>query len=258
MSSLHGIFCQLFKNFRRALLIKKRTVQMSKRPRRSVLSFLGMTLCLLALLAADVKADLTVNNIGLYDGGSTPIDPNSTIVEIQYTGDSGVWVYGDAQTATNWTNPNGSSIPLYCIDLTHDSILGSSYQLTSWTNPNSLSSDALNRIAWAADNAGLAGYGSAAAQLLIWSIIDPNFKVINWNGDTALQAAFNNISTAMSTEYNSQTNYSASFFDAVHQPSGDNQDLVVAAPEPSTMVVAGVGAVGLIAYGWRRRRRATV
>jgi MYXO-CTERM domain-containing protein len=231
---------------------------MIKPLRFSVLSHLGLAFGLLALLAGEVKADLTVSNIGLYGGGSTPIDPNTTIVEVQFTGNSGVWVYGDAQTATNWTNPNGSSIPLYCIDLLHDNILGSSYQLTTWTNPNSFSSDALNRVAWAADNANPAGYGAAAAQLLIWSTIDPNFKVINWNGDTALQSAYNNMVTAMNTEYNSQTNYSASFFDAVHQPSSDNQDLVVAAPEPSTMVIAGLGAVGLIAYGRRRRRRATV
>jgi len=230
---------------------------MRKRLRLSALSQLGLALCLLAFLAGEANADLSVSNIGLYGGGTTPIDPNTTIVEVQFTGSSGVWVYGDAQTATNWTNPNGSSIPLYCIDLTHDNFLGSSYQLTTWTNPNSFSSDALNRVAWAADNAGLAGYGPAAAQLLIWSIIDPNFTVINWNGDSALQAAYNNMVTAMSTGYNSHTNYSASFFDAVHQPSGDNQDLVVGAPEPSTLMIASLGAVGLIAYGLRRRRRAT-
>jgi PEP-CTERM motif len=223
-----------------------------------VLSHFGLTLGLLALLTGEVNADIAVSNIGLYGGGSTPIDPNTTIVEVQFTGSSGVWVYGDAQTATNWTNPNGSSIPLYCIDLLHDNILGNSYQLTTWTNPNSFSADALNRVAWAADNASLTGYGPAAAQLLIWSMIDRNFTVISWNGESALQTAYNNMVTEMSTEYNSQTNYSASLFDAVHQSSNDNQDLVVGAPEPSTIVIAGLGAVGLIAYRWRRRRRAAV
>jgi MYXO-CTERM domain-containing protein len=229
---------------------------MRKHLRSSLLSRLGLTLGLVALLTGEVSADLAVSNIGLYGGGSTPIDPNTTIVEIQFTGNSGTWVYGDAQTATNWTNSDGSSIPVYCIDLSHDNFLGTSYQLTSWTNPNSFSSDVLNRVAWAADNAGLAAYGPAAAQLLIWSIIDPNFSVINWNGDGALQTAYNNMVTVMSTDYNSHTSYSSSFFDAVHQPSTDNQDLVVGAPEPSTMVIAGLGAVGLVAYGRRRRRRA--
>jgi len=69
-------------------------------------------------LTSEVKADLSVNGLGLYDGANAPI------VEVQYTGNSGVWVYGDAQTATNWTFPNGSSIPLYCIDLTHDNTNG--------------------------------------------------------------------------------------------------------------------------------------
>ncbi len=149
-----------------------------------VLSCLGLTLGLLLLPAGEANADLSVNNIGLYAGGSTPINPNATIVEIQYTGNSGVWVYGDAQTATNWTYPKGSFIPVYCIDLVHDNYLGSSYNLAAWTDPNSFSSDALNRVAWAAENASLAGFGPAAAQLLMWSVIDPKFKVLNWNGDS--------------------------------------------------------------------------
>ena len=148
-----------------------------------MLSHFGLSLGLVALVAGAANADLTVSSIGLYGGGSAPIDPNTTIVEVQFTGSTAVWVYGDAQTATNWTNPGGSSIPIYCIDLTHDNILGRTDQLTSWTNPNSYSSDALNRVAWAADNADVAGYGWAAALLLIWSIIDPSFTVINWNGD---------------------------------------------------------------------------
>ncbi len=77
---------------------------------------LGPALGLLALLASEVKADLTVNGLGLYDGANAPI----VEIQSQSTGNSGVWVYGDAQTATNWTFPNGSSIPLYRIDLTHD------------------------------------------------------------------------------------------------------------------------------------------
>jgi len=214
--------------------------------------------------ATDANADLSVSNIGLYAGGTTPIDPSSTIVEIQFAANSGIWVYGDAQTATNWTYPNGASIPLYCIDLVHDNYLGSSYNLTTWTNPSSFSSDAVNRVAWAAENASLTGYGPAATQLLMWSVIDPSFKVINWNGDSSLQSAYNNVKIAMAAQYNPNSNYlpQVQFFDAVHQPTSNlNQDLVVGipdpppAPEPSTLVIAVLGALGMIGYGWRRLRR---
>jgi hypothetical protein len=162
--------------------------------RRSILE-----LGLLSLLTHQASAG-SVQSIGLYDGGNAPI------VEIQYSGSSGAWVYGDAQTATNWTNSNRSSIPLYCIDLQHDDYLGSTYQLTEWTDPNSFSSDAINRVAWAVHNASLAEYGPAAAQLLIWSVIDPNFSVINWNGNTgagSLEAAYDALESRMIASYNS-------------------------------------------------------
>jgi MYXO-CTERM domain-containing protein len=238
-----------------------------------VSSCLGLALGLLLFPASEARADLSVSNIGLYTGGSTPIDPNSTIVEIAFTGNSGIWVYSDAQTASNWTYSGGSSIPLYCIDLAHDTYLGSTYKLTNWTNPNSISADALNRVAWAVENASAAGYGPAAAQLLSWKMIDPNFQVINWYGETAIESAYNTLVSSMSSHYNSGTSYlsQAQFFDADHQPSTANQDLAVwippgglningiplgpfSSPEPSSLVVAGFGALGLVGYGWRRRR----
>jgi hypothetical protein len=119
---------------------------MRKRLRLLGLPRLGLALGLLALLARDVKADLSVNGLGLYDGSNAPV------VEIQCTGNSGVWVYGDAQTATNWTFPNGSSIPLYCIDLAHDNAVGENYPLKPWPSPipsfsTSSASDAADRIA---------------------------------------------------------------------------------------------------------------
>jgi len=230
--------------------------------------FLGrrrvLALGFLVFLTTEASAGSVVQNIGLYDGGNAPI------VEIQYTGNSGVWVYGDAQTATNWTYPNGSYIPLYCIDLNHDNYLGSSYQLTAWTNPNSFSSDAINRVAWAVDNTALAGYGPAATQLLIWSVIDPNFSVINRNGNTgagSLEAAYNALDAKMIADYNPATSYLAgvSFYDAVHQPAGNNQDLAMdpnynpfgiqSVPEPASIVTASFGILSLVLLVWFRRVR---
>ncbi len=229
--------------------------------RRFGLPRLGLALGLLALLTCEVKADLSsVNGINLYDAASAPI------VEIQFTGNSGIWVYGDAQTATNLTFPNGSSIPLYCIDLTHDNAIGDNYALTPWPSPTfPTSSDAANRIAWAIENAGLSGLGTAAAQLLIWSICDQGFSVINWNGNGALQTTYNRLVgelNDLSSGYNPKNNYlpGVEFFNAVHDPTNSLfQNLAFAAPdpplptpEPSTLAIATLGALGLIGYGWRR------
>jgi len=220
---------------------------------------LGLALGLLALLGNEVKADLSVNGINLYDGASAPI------VAIQCTGNSGVWVYGDAQTATNWTFPNRSSIPLYCIDLTHDNALGDNYALKPWSSPSfstSSDSDAANRIAWAIENGGLSGLGTAAAQLLIWSICDQGFSVINWNGNSALQTTYNNLVSELnnhSSGYNPKDNYlpGVEFFSAVHVNTLYQNLAVdpVPVPEPSTLVIATLTALGLMGYRWRRQAR---
>jgi len=72
--------------------------------------------------------------------------------------------------------------------LTHDNAVGESYALRPWSSPGfstSSYSDAANRIAWAIENGRLSCLGSAATQLLIWSIID--------NGLLALMKLFLNI-----------------------------------------------------------------
>jgi PEP-CTERM motif len=215
---------------------------------------------LLAVLASEVKADLTVNGIGLYDGANAPI------VEIRYTGNSGVWVYGDAQTATNWTFPNGSSIPVYCIDLAHENAVGESYALNPWSSPNfstSSYSDAANRIAWAIETAPLTVYGPAATQLLVWTIIDKGFGVANWNGQNSLETVYHHLVTELLGDptkgYDPNTNYlgSVMFFNAVHDIHDtlyQNLACPVPAPEPSTLAIASLGVLGLIGHGIRRRR----
>jgi hypothetical protein len=213
---------------------------------------------LVLLLASEVRADLSVNNIGLYDGASAPV------VEIQFTPNNGVWVYGDAQTASNWKNPDGSSIPLYCVDLTHDNAVGDSYKVNPWSSPtfsNSAYSDAANRVAWAIENGGVSGLGPAATQLLVWSIIDKTFSVINWNGNNALKATYNNMIGQLNnsvTGYNQDQNYlgGVEFLSAVHDPTNTlYQNLAVAVPEPSTLLIAALSAAGFIGYGLQRRVR---
>jgi hypothetical protein len=236
---------------------------MRRRLRFFGLPRLGLALGLLALLASEVKADLPVSDIGLYDGSNAPT------VYITYTGSVGsVDVYADPQTATDpkWQS-NGSPIPLYCIDTVHDNYLGTSYQVNVESSPPTFSTTpvnaaaAANEVAWALEIAGNTVNDRAATQLFIWKVIDPSFSVTNWNGNTStapgsLQADYNGLVSL--TGYNSNTNYlpGVEFLSAVH----DNtlyQDLAFAipAPEPSTLTIATLGALGLIGYGWRRRAR---
>ncbi|MFI5457355.1 MAG: PEP-CTERM sorting domain-containing protein [Isosphaerales bacterium] len=227
--------------------------------RFDVLPRLGLTLGLLLLLTSEVKADLSVNNIGLYDGMS-----NAPTAYVSYTGSGGyVDVYADPQTATNWTS-NGSFIALYCIDTIHDNALGDTYKVNPEAPPTfsttSNYTDAANRVAWALENAGSTADGRGATQLLIWSIIDNKFAV-NWAdpSTSGLQTAYNLLVSRMGSGYNKNTNYQsgAEFLAASHV--GDlYQDLACATPEPSTLAIAGLGAMGLIGYGLRRRARSQV
>ena len=223
---------------------------------------------LMLLMANEAHADLSVSNIGLYDGSNAPT------VYISYTGSNGsVDVYADPQTATdaNWQS-NGSPIALYCVDTVHDNYLGSSYQVNIEPSPPTFSTTpvnaaAANEVAWALENAGNNVNSRAATQLFIWSVIDPAFSVTNWNGNTStapgsLQADYNALVSL--SGYNSSINYlpGVEFLSAVHDGSL-YQDLAIAVtggvqitsvvPEPSTIVIAGLGALGIIGYGWCRR-----
>jgi hypothetical protein len=68
------------------------------------------------------------------------------------------------------------------------------------------------------------------------------------------------------TAYNAASVYSGATIIAINsQGSGSSQNLIdwssgititSVTPEPSTMAIAGLGALGMIGYGWKRRKRA--
>jgi hypothetical protein len=210
----------------------------------------------IVFLASKANADLTVNNLALYDGGSAPT------AYISFTGTNGsfVDVYADPQTATNWTS-NGALIALYCIDTIHENAIGDTYHVTPESPPTFSTTtsytDAANRIAWVLENVGSTANARGAAQLLIWAIADKNFSV-NWTltNNSGLQTAYSALVTQMGAGYQTNTNYrsGAEFLAATHV-GNLYQDLALTTPEPSTMAIAGLGALGLIGYGWRRRAR---
>jgi len=74
------------------------------------------------------------------------------------------------------------------------------------------------------------------------------------------------IGTAAITAYNTLNTYSgATFVQVASQNSGSSQNLLefgtvtitsTVVPEPSSMAIAGLGALGMIGFGWKRRKRA--
>jgi hypothetical protein len=227
--------------------------------RLSRLSRLALVLALQGVLTSEANADLTVNNIGLYDGTS-----NAPTAWISFTGSHGyVDVYADPQTATNWTS-NNSPIALYCTDTTHDNALGETYSVklapTMPSEKTTLTySDAANRIAWALEQSASSANARGATQLLVWALADSNFSV-DWTdtNNSGLKSAYSLLSSEMLSNYNPHANYmnGAQFLAADHV-GGLYQDLayVIATPEPSTLAIGTLGALGLIGYGLRRRAR---
>ena len=230
---------------------------------------LVLPLGLIVVMTVEVKADLLVSDMSLFDGKS-----NSPTAWISFNGSKGsVDVYADPLAATNWTS-SGSSIALYCTDLLHTTVLGSSYDVNVESKPTfstvSAYSDAANRVAWALESVGSTATDRGATQLLLWSILDKTFKVTNWSNDKALKNEYNLLVKEMgdpTSGYNPKTNYlsGAEFLGAVHDSTGKlNQDLALAippggiqiastTPEPSSMVIACLGTTGLLAYARRRR-----
>jgi hypothetical protein len=231
----------------------------------SVLVRLGLVSAALMVLSSGARASQTLNDIGLYDGSSAPT------AYITFTGAGGTYVdvYADPQTATNWTNPNGSLIALYCIDTIHENTLGSSYTVNQMTPPPTFSTtssytDAGNRVAWILANTGTTALSRGAAQLLIWDVIDENFGV-NWSDPSTagLEAAYNSLMSEMNSSYNPNFNYMGvvDFWAAVHSPNSiDNQDMadfVGAAPSSVALLASGILAFGGF-YFVRRRREAAL
>jgi PEP-CTERM motif/Thioester domain len=257
---------------------------MRRHRRLPALACVGLALGLSLLSPSDANADVTLSNISLFDGGAAPT------VYITYTGSSGsVDVYADPQTTTSTlpSGASGSGIPLYCIDTVHDNYLPTSYNVNVESSPLSFTTipkapltnqQAANEVAWALEKASASNSSTdqaainirAATQLFIWSVIDQNFSVtIGDSGTGSVLADYNSLVAL--TGYTPDSTFSnylpgAVFLNAGHVGNlfqdlayavpGGVQITSIATPEPSTMVIAGLGALGMIGYGWRNRRQA--
>jgi hypothetical protein len=225
-------------------------------------------LALVSVLALESTAQAgQLTNLQLYDGTS-----GSPTVTIWYTnadgsGSNSAYVYADPQVSS------GTTAPLfYCVDLWHDNYLGQTYTINpvaSIAFPNSTYADADNRIGWLLTQDQSTPDARAAVQLAMWYTADNVHNgVLNGfsisTGDCTITHDYNQLTSFVG--YNPKVSYSADFWLAVHDPSNTLYQNLVSAPtwrvhidaipEPGSLVLAGISAVGLIAAGgvrWLRR-----
>jgi hypothetical protein len=263
--------------------------------RNQLLCSAALMLGLLVFMGGSVKAQS-------YDWTSAP--PNSDTAYISYSNSSGVGiapaedVYTDPFSVTPVNSLNvatGPSFTAYCIDLWHNennqnpfSTIGSfsssnstalAALFVSPTTTGSGLSNELNYLGHLAINATSPDQ-AGAMQLAIWTVIDKNFSVTNFNGNTNLQSDYQALITLLggtkvaSGDFSSLAAYSAStpygggtVLQVNNGPttnSGADQNLISwgggfttqsITPEPSTFVIAGLGGLAFIGYGLRRRSK---
>ena len=256
---------------------------------RKLLRLAGPTLAVLLVTSTVARADYTVD-VGSVSTGITSNITYATSASASSTED--VYVGPFTNSSTNPSTPilNGD---LFCVDLWHNqnqnvsnsSTLGDATGLASTVPPGVTSAsnlvNNLNYLGYVfnALDQGLSGtaqsYALAALQLAIWNQVA--------NGPHAF--SFDNNNGTLNTDYSSinsllagnaatiagvsllgigslgTNGYTAEVFyvDRANGYTGQNLmtwSPVAAAPEPSTMAIAGLGALGFVAYGLRRRKAA--
>lgn len=201
----------------------------------------------------------------LYDGTS-----GSPTVTIDYTnaddtGKNSVYVYADPQVSYGTTNPM-----YYCVDLWHDNNLGATYtinQVSSLTFGTSTFSDVDNRLGWLLTQDQSTPDARVAMQLAIWYTVDNvvNDQLAGFSIHTSNSTITNDYDTLIQFDgYNPDHLYAADFWQATHDPSNTLYQNLISAygmigeasvPEPSGLVLTGIGVLSMAGvHLWRRRR----
>jgi len=232
---------------------------------------LGLAISAMMLLSAAAKADMY---------GSTGVRSGSETVGINYPGHLNGTYYADYYTDLS---PNSSGTPhtyynSFCVDLLHEATttytkLGTtalpSLPVTNTyatggytTTPNGAAS--FGWAAWLADHYYYSANTmdkQAGLQIAIWKILyetqttyENNLSQgdITFSGNSnAMSAAVNYINDWITAAKPSDNAYLVNYSGT---ESGHAQYQLLPAPEPSSMAIAGLSAIALVAYRLKRRR----
>jgi len=207
---------------------------------------LVLTMLVLSLALVSSASAGQITNLQLYDGTSAAPLASISYTNADGTGSNSAYVYADPQVSF------GTNTPIYyCVDLWHDNYLGSTYTITNVASMPfgaSTFSDVDNRIGWLLTQDQGTPDARAAVQLAMWYAIDnkPGQNVNGFSmstGDSTITSLYNQLISFAG--YDSNTVYSADFWQATHDSSNTlYQDLVSApgnsfngssVPEPGTI-----------------------
>jgi len=179
------------------------------------------------------------------------------IVNIEFNNQSLNVYAGALQTRLD----GGAAFDAYCVDLTHFDYLPANYEVSVDTTQSLTNGDRIGKLYNTYASQVHSGDSGAALQLAIWDVLvdggdglnTGNFKASGYSNDAFTQFS------AMLADPLSGANPTASYYQAANHDNNLNQNLIgpyqgsAPVPEPASMAVLGLGALGVLR---RRKNRA--